>query len=368
MKKNLRLLIISLLAIGSILSGCGVLVEPSSWPGITADENTVYVSNDSHLYALQLNNGNLKWKFPLESDSDISFYAAPVLTRDGQLLVGSYSQSDNNGYSLYSLDPNRGTKNWEFPDAGNRYIGSPLVTDVYIYAPNADNTLYKLDLQGNLISGWSFQADDPLWAQPVLEGDNLFLTSMDHHIYALDANSARYEWSPKDLGSAIASPPLIGTNGTLYVGTFGSQILAINPANGAVLWEAKTEDWAWSSPSEIDGKLFVGDQSGTFYILEAATGNELWRMQADGAILGSPLIIGNNVYFATEAGSVYLVESSGFGENVWTFDIIKRIEGRILGPLLAAGNLILIGSIESDSLITAIDQDGSQVWSFSPDN
>ena len=281
-------------------------------------------------------------------------------------MVGSYSKGGNNGFSLYSIDTNKGTENWQFPDAGNRYIGNPLITDEFIYAPNADNTLYKLDLDGNLIAGWSFQADDPLWAAPVLVGSSLYLTSMDHHIYALDAKSGNFQWSPNDLGSAIASPPLVGANGTLYVGTFGSQILAINPANGAVLWRTNSEDWVWGSPSEAEGKLFVGDQSGTFYILEADSGDELWRMKADGAILGSPLIIGEKIYFATEAGSVYLVEPSG--EQAWSFVVINQIEGRILGPLVAAGDLILVGTIESDILITAINQDGSRVWSFSPEN
>ena len=366
MKKNSQLLIISLFAVGFILSGCGVLVNPSSWPGIAADESTVYVASGPHLYALQLNNGNLKWRFPNESDSDISFYAAPVLTDDDQLLAGSYSASGNNGYSLYSLDPNRGNEIWQFPEASNRYIASPLVSGEYVYAPNADNTLYKLGLNGRPVIGWSFEADDPLWAQPVLDGNSLYLTSMDHHIYALDAESGRIQWSSTDLGSAIASPPLVGANGTLYLGTFGSQILALNPANGDVIWRVDAEDWVWSSPSEAEGKLFVGDQSGVFYILEVDSGDELWRMQADGAILGSPLIIGEKVYFATETGSVYLVESSG--EKAWGFAIIKQIEGRILGPLVVAGDFILVGVIESESLIIAIDQDGSQVWSFSPDN
>ena len=365
MKKYSLLLFFSVLALSLVLSGCGVLINPSSWPGITAYDDTVFVAYEDHVYALQVNNGIERWRFPEEADSNISFYAAPVLTEDGQLLVGSYSGSANNGNNLYSLDPVRGNENWHFDGASNRYISSPLSSADGIFAPNADNILYKLNADGVPFSNWSFQADEPLWSQPVLEGNRLYLSSMDHHLYALDASTGDILWISQDLGSAIASPPIVGANGNLYVGTFGSQVIAINSAAGNVIWETVVDDWVWSSPAELNGKLYVGDQSGTFLILDSSSGDELWRMKADGAILGSPLIIGEKIYFASEAGSVYLVEPEG--ENDWDYEVIKHIEGRLLGPPVAAGDLILIGVVEADDIVVAINQEGDQEWAFTPD-
>lgn len=365
MKKYSAILIFSMLALSFLVSGCGVLIEPSSWPGISAYEDTVYVAYQGQVYALQVSNGIERWRFPDEADSNINFYAAPVLTDDDQLLVGSYSSGANNNNYLYSLDPGRGNEIWRFEDASNRYISSPFVSANAIFAPNADNSLYKLDLAGVPIRNWSFQSDEPLWAPPVLEGGSIYLASMDHRIYAIGEESGRIQWISIDLGSAIASPPIVGINGNLYVGTFGSQIVSINPINGKVLWATDTKDWVWSSPSEADGKLFVGDQSGTFFVLDSSSGVELWRMKADGAILGSPLIIGEKIYFASEAGSIYLLEATG--DNGWKYNVIKNIEGRLLGPLIAAGNLIIIGVIEAEVIVVAIDQDGNQEWAFSPD-
>lgn len=366
MKKYLKLILFGLLALSILLTGCGVLIEPSSWPGISAYEDTVYVAYGGQVYALQLNSGNNLWRFPDEADSNIYFYAAPVLTSDGQLIVGSYSRGGTNSNNLYSLDSKNGNQEWIFDEANNRYIGSPFANEEAIFAPNANNQLYKLDLDGNLISGWSFEANDPLWAQPVSNGDILFLASMDHHVYAFNSESGRLQWPPLDLGSAIASPPTLGENGTLYVGTFGSQIVAIDSRNGKIIWKLDTEDWVWSSPTEADGKLYVGDQSSTFLIIDASSGIELWRMTADGAIIGSPLIVGENIYFATESGSVYMLEADG--ENDWDFKIIKQLEGRILGPLVLAGEFILIGVVDADAILVAIDYNGNQEWVFSPEN
>lgn len=365
MKKYSLLLIITLFALSIVLTGCGVLINPSSWPGISVYEDTVYVAYESHVYALQANNGIERWRFPDEADSNINFFAAPVITSDGQLIVGSYSSGANNNNFLYSLEIERGNQIWRFDGASNRYIGSPFVTSDAIFAPNADNTLYKINLNGLPNLNWSFQADEPLWAPPVLDGGRLYLASMDHHLYALGEESGRIEWISEDLGSAVASPPLVGANGDLFVGTFGSQIVSINPTNGRLRWASDTEDWVWSSPAEADGKLYAGDQSGTFFIWDSSSGNELWRMKADGAIIGSPLIIGAKIFFASEAGSVYVVEP--VGENNWKYNVIKSIEGRLLGPLVSAGNLILIGVVEAEVILVAIDQDGNQEWVFSPE-
>lgn len=365
MKKNTLILIFSMFAL-SLLSSCGVLIEPSSWPGISTNEDTAFVAYEGHVYALQLSNGIERWRFPDEADSNINFYAAPVLTDDNQLLVGSYSSGANNNNFLYSLDPGQGNEIWKFEDASNRYIGSVFASTKAIFAPNADNTLYKLDLNGVPIRNWSFQADEPLWAAPVLEDGNIFLASMDHRLYAIGEESGRIQWVTKDLGSAIASPPIVGENGNLYVGTFGNQIMSINSTNGKVLWATDMEDWVWSRPAEADGKLFAGDQSGTFIILDSSSGIELWRMTADGAILGSPLIIGDKIYFASEAGSIYLVETNG--NNDWKYNVIKSIEGRLLGPLVTAGDLILIGVVEGEAIVVAIDLDGNQQWAFEPNN
>lgn len=366
MKKSSILITLLLIAVSAGLSGCGTLVNPSSWPGITVGKESAYVAYGPHIYSLKLSSGNEEWRFPTESDSKISYYAKPVLTEDGQLIVGSYSQGGSNGNNISNLDADNGRENWKFDEANNRYISSALVAGGMIYAPNANKTIYKLDIDGYIMSNWGFSADEPLWAQPLLVEETIYVASMDHHLYALNMTNGYIQWTTIDLGSALASAPTYGENGYLYVGTFGSQVYAIKSSSGQVVWSIDTEHWVWESPAYSNGKLFFGDESGTFYVLDAETGDEIWRMEANGAILGTPVIIAGQVYFATETGSVYVLTQDG--EDDWDEEIIKNIDGRVLGSLVLAGDLLLIGVVESESddIVIAIDLSGNQEWSFAP--
>ena len=135
-----RLIIISFLLIltAVLLSGCSGGALATSWPGLLVDQNTGYLADNAFVYAVNLENGSLKWKYPADkAEKGKFFYAPPVMTEDGQLIVGGYD------HVLYSLDKNTGAVLWTFPTAGgtgakDRYIASPLVTAQGIFAPNAD--------------------------------------------------------------------------------------------------------------------------------------------------------------------------------------------------------------------------------------
>ncbi|MDH3943215.1 MAG: PQQ-binding-like beta-propeller repeat protein [Anaerolineae bacterium] len=366
MKKIRYPTIFSLLALSLFLGGCGTLINPSSWPGLAVEGESVYIAYGSHVYALQLSNGAEQWRFPEEAENSLSFYSAPVLDGDGSLYFGSYSQSASNGNNIYKVDQKNGNETWHFDGASNRYIASALVVDGALYAPNADSILYKLSTDGQWLEDWSFQGEEPLWAQPQIDEGVLYLTGMDHHVYAIEESSGEVIWITEDLSSAIASTPLIGDDGNIYIGTFGSQVLAIDKDTGTTQWTAEMDDWVWGTPAILDGNLYIGDQSGTFMVLDSESGEQLWSLQADGGIIGTPLVIDERVYFGTEAGKIYRIETTESGD--WDFSIIHTVEGKVYSPLVLAGDILLIGVVEGESILVVIDMDGNEKWDFSPEN
>lgn len=365
MKKS-RLIFFSLLILAAIfLSSCaGGTGVASSWPGMAVDtgHQTVYLAYGQAVYAINLENGLERWRFPDKADAKITFYAPPVLTQDGQLLVGSYD------HLLYSLNPDNGQQNttgWPFQGATNRYIAEPLVADGKVFAPNADQHLYALDLSGKEL--WKFKTGQSLWAMPAINGQTLYLPSMDHHLYALDAGGGNQIWRSEDLIGAMVGTPAVGPDGTLYLGTFAHEMLALNPNNGQVVWKTATDGWVWSGPALDDGSLYFGDLKGNFYALNAADGSVRWKITAQPgsvyAIAGQPLVTQDSVYFTTENGFLYAADKSN-GNLRWN---PKEIGGKLYTGPLAAGDKILIAAIEKDVLLVAVDKDGNQVWQpFTP--
>ncbi|HKZ03486.1 MAG TPA: hypothetical protein VJ180_14690, partial [Pyrinomonadaceae bacterium] len=84
-----RLLLFSLLLVAALaLSACGTQVPVNNWPGLAADAERAYVASGSFVYAVNLNNGSEAWHYPAAADPNkLLFYATPVLTPDGQLLI-----------------------------------------------------------------------------------------------------------------------------------------------------------------------------------------------------------------------------------------------------------------------------------------
>jgi outer membrane protein assembly factor BamB len=96
MKKYFLILLLALIVIS--LSACtGRRVAATGWSEITIKEDIVYFSYGPQVYALNVKNGAEQWVYPVETETGVDFYAAPVFADNGtQLIVASY---DSNLYN-----------------------------------------------------------------------------------------------------------------------------------------------------------------------------------------------------------------------------------------------------------------------------
>jgi outer membrane protein assembly factor BamB len=362
MKFKIIFLSISLLLLSSILSACaGAASAANSWPGLITDGETAYLAFQNHVYAIQVENGVEKWRFPGEADRNMTFFADPELDPNGQLIIGSY---DN---VLYSVNSENGNKNWEFAQAQNRYIGGALATDDGIFAPNTNNRMFALTLEGGL--RWILETSNPNWAKPATDNqcECIYLASMDHSLYSINPENGQVNWNSGELGGALVGTPAISEDGkTIYVGTFGNEMIAISAETGNVIWRAPTakdNGWVWSGPALSEDRLYFGDLNGNFYALDATNGTPVWELPAenlDGPISGTPLVLEDSIYFGTEDGTFYAVNKEG--TPIWS----QTIDGKLFTSPTAAGDLILVASTNAENLLNAFTSDGAKRWTFAP--
>ena len=363
MKYKHLILFLTITIIAVALSACaGGATQASSWPGLTVDEQNAYVAYNTQVYSVDLERGTENWRYPAEPNNNTTFYADPSLSLDGQLIVGGYDGV------LYSLAADTGQMNggkWPFTEAEGRYIASPLAVEENIFAPAADDNLYAFDLDGNL--QWTFSSDGESWAQPITDSDCecLYLSSMEHTVYAIDPVSGSQIWQSPTLGGSVVGTPAISEQDVLYIGTFGGKLFALDGVDGSILWEFATEGWIWSGPVLDDGILYFGDLDGYFYAVDAQAGTQIWRLtpeQLDGEIVGSPLVIGQDIYVPTQEGNLYKLDNSG--KIIWT----QTIGGSLYTSPKSANNLILVAPVQSDTdeLLVALNEDGVKQWSFIP--
>ncbi len=347
--------IVFILAAGLLLGGCATSLPTNSWPGLAATDSTAYLASGQHVYAINLNTHAEVWRFPGDAQNSTLFFNTPVLTDDGQLIIGS-SGTD---HSLYSIDAVSGTENWVFSQASKPWMGPVLATPEAIYAPNSNGTLYALD-PATGAELWRYAAADALWGQPATDGERVFIGSLDHFVYALNAKTGRELWKT-ELEGAIAGGPVAGPDGLIYVVSFSNTVKALDAARGSVVWTAETEAWVWSSPALHDNVLYFGDLNGTLYALDASDGSQVWTpQQPNGPVVGRPLITDEAVIFAGEDGKVVAL---GFdGKSLWP----DSFDGKIYTAPVEAGGYILIAPMNAEFALVALNSDGGQAWPFTP--
>lgn len=364
-----KIFLVSLVLFGAVLlSACTGAVQANTWPGLTADENTAYLSNINFVYGVNLKDGSEVWRFSDEDDNKALYYAMPVITPDGLLIVGSASGK----YNLYAIDPqdiikgektNSPAKAWTFTGADGPWVAAPLVVGDLLFAPNSDGNLYVLDLSDGQSQKQPVKVVElggQLWGQPVTDGEQVFVTSLDHSVFAVDVETYNVTWHT-DMSAAIPGGATIGSDGTLYVGSLASQLEQIDPETGKHQPVLDAKDWIWSAPAISGDSLYFGDVSGNFYSFNSADAKLDWSIQPDGPITAGALFHNDLIVIATESGWIYAVDKDG--NEKWS----DEVGGKIYTTPVAVGDLTLIAPLETEFPLVALHSDGSPGWKFVPE-
>jgi outer membrane protein assembly factor BamB len=305
-----------------------------------------------------LQTGAELWRFPDKASPAYPFYAPPILTADGQLIIGGFD------HKLYSINPGTKAQNWVFADAKDRYIGSVLVAGDVVYAPNSDYKLYAVSLKnGSLL--WSFKADQSLWATPATDGKYLYFGSLGGSFYSVDAATGKMVWKVTVDNAMLGSP--VVKDGILYITAYSGQLVALDAATGKSLWSQTVAGRIWSGPVLDGDHLYFGDASGGFYAYDL-TGTLVWQQKLAGAVVGSPSINNGTLFVGTDQGSIYLVSLDG--QNIQQVAIKdvgnSKDNSKVYASPVLAGSLILVAPTSGTNFLIALDETGARKWVYNP--
>lgn len=352
--------LISLLVLGAfVLSACSGQAVVNTWPGLSADGERAYLSTGSFIYAIDLQTGKEAWRYPEDADSKHLYFATPVLTEDGQLLIGS----EGTNHALVSINPETGKDNWAEPFAGakGKWVASPLVFNGNIYAPNTDGFIYVLDMDGKVAAD-PIEVGGALWSAPSTDGTVLYVASLDHYLHIIDPATNELS-APIDIGGAVPSSAVVTTDGA-YLGSFASNIQFVTPDGGDEVI-AEATNWVWGAPV-LDGEtLYYADLDGNVYSFDTVGKSQNWsEIKPDGPIVASLLVVDDQIYVATEDGTFFALDKDA--KVVWEKEPGGK-EGNLYTTPVAAGDLILVAPYKGDSLLVAYDAAGKQAWTFAPE-
>jgi outer membrane protein assembly factor BamB len=397
-----RLGLFLLLAASALFLTACVDTTPS-WPGLAANGELAFVAFGQQVHAVDLSSGKPVWAFPPKADGNIgAFYAPPAL---GENIIIVASEGPVGSYSgvLFGLDPaqssgiggwkwclvfdSKGNKRqlgqrWDCQTApgaeddgllgfaapsdnlDNRIIGGVTIADDAAYFGMASGRVYAVDIATGAVIAQYDDISQPVWAAPLVSGEVVYVTSLDHFIYALSRADLSLKWK-KDLGASMAGMPAL-SEGTLYVGTFDNKLHALDADTGDEKWSFDANNWVWSSPAAQEGVLYFTDLSGTVFALDAQTQEQKWATTPGGVTRGSPAVISDTLYVGDRGGKVYALNLSD-GSMRWSQPQNPQGKpGQLLGAPLVVNDLIVAALYQGDNLLVAYTATGEFKWAFAP--
>ncbi len=331
-----------------------VLLFISGYAGLSSAADWQMYYKDANHSALNPDNGaktdNVLWKFeigesinpPDNAGFNHSFAISLPVMAEGTVYVYS-----SDGY-LYAVDANNGKLKWKFKtdDGGSGSASSPSVAGGTVYVgsgyvssssivPQPKGYLYALDAATGKLK-WEYQTGHVADSSPAVDNGSVYFGS--DGIYALDTKTGKLKWKYDTVGEI--SSPLVISYGNLYYSDFCSGA----PADKRCVYALDTNSklkWKHEGGSELlasDNLVFIvtGGNDGYVHALDASSGNIKWSYQ-----IGSPdpLFVSN--------GILYLKAIPG------DVSVNKRFEAKLLIgdktiPVLDGGDIEAVSSLEKD--------------------
>jgi outer membrane protein assembly factor BamB len=172
-------------------------------------------------------------------------------------------------------------------------------------------------------------------AQAVIAGGLVFTMDSDAVVSAFDAASGSRRWSLSTEAENNRSTNIGGgiawDNGTLYAATGRAEVLAINAADGKIIWRGTLSAGARAAPTVAAGNLYIPLIDNTLVALSATDGKRIWSYDTvarDPVVLGLPSpAFGEGVLLAGFGSGQLAALNPATGGVLWT-DSLAASRGR----------------------------------------
>ncbi len=316
--------------LGEMIKSTAAIVNGRVYVGVLSGE----------LLCLDLQTGERLWTYKTVEQVDPNsfapgFKASPLVTSVG-VFIG-----DEDGV-FHAVDRETGKKLWTFETTAE-IISSASVYENNLVFGSYDNVLYCLgQADGKLV--WHYATMGPVNCSPAVIGKQTFVTGCDEHLRVINIETGKQEID-MPLGTYLIASPAVRDE-TLYVGTYASEVVAIDWKNQKRLWafkDAKREFPYHASAAVTADRVVVGGNDKRLHCLDRHTGKELWFFDTRGKIESSAVVTGETVYFGSSDGKLYGLNLQT-GKKTFEF-----LDGRPFSasPAVASQSLV-IGSESSD--------------------
>jgi outer membrane protein assembly factor BamB len=242
------------------------LTAPARAAPTVGDGRVFAVTIDGQLHALDIQNGSRLWTHTSSGES-AGFYgmASPALS--GGVLVAGFTSGE-----VVALRADTGRVLWN--DALSGVVrtdtiaglpdirGLPVIDRGLVFVASNGGRTASIDLR---TGGRNWEREIGSRHTPWVAGENIFVTGTDNRLSCLVRRDGRVRWVrqlpqfrlPDRRRDRLEWTGPILAGGRVVVASSLGQLLAVNPANGETVGEARLPDAALITPIVANGTIYV---------------------------------------------------------------------------------------------------------------
>lgn len=303
------------------------------------------------LYCYDLNTGEKRWTVSasgipgspktMPKTSHGTGLAASTVVADGGhvcaiFATGDMICADTNGKLLWS-------KNVGVPDNHYGYASSLLLfRDMVIvqYDNQANPRVFALDLATGT-EKWSKSRPEKItWSSPIIATVNnqpQLVLMGNPAITAYNPTNGEQLWRVECLTGEVGSSPC-SANGVVFGASEYSKLVAINGADGSVLWESTDYLPEVSSPVATKDNLYLATSYGVVAAFDAKTGELRKEHDLGVEFYSSPVIVGGKMYLFSNSGKMHIFSADN---EFQLLDSFETGETTMSTPAFTDGKIVV---------------------------
>jgi outer membrane protein assembly factor BamB len=165
----------------------------------------------------------------------------------------------------------------------------------------------------------------------------------------------------------LASAPVVG-DGRIYTIDTRAVVRAINPQNGATLWQSQVrganapEGSLFGGGVAYDnGRIYATNGVGDASAIDAKTGGVYWTVRPGAPLRGAPTVANDNVYVVTQDNQLFALNPAD-GAVRWTGSGAVEIAGLLGASSPAAAQGTVVAGFSSGELNAYRYENGQNLW------
>ncbi len=253
------------------------------------------------------------------------------------------------------------TRSWAI-NLNDGIVTTPVVDGQDVFVTSLDHRCYCLNRETGK-TRWRFDLGDQCVVSPVQDGNSVYAGAVNGMLYALDRQTGERRWDFNARGPIEAA---VAVAHDVVVVSAGSTVTGLATGNGRVMWHATLAGICYGHLVANHGVVFVHSTDGTVYAFNASTGSLLWKTAVGDAndlkANRSRVTAGEQqVYVVNGAGKLYSLNEATGAVN-WHISAPPGDEPFHSTPVILGLNVYVAGTGPNGDIYSLSAVNGAVQW------